>query len=52
MPALTEALVPTAMAALTAATGTGISVALRRRAARRDLDDYLDWLFAELEAQR
>lgn len=52
MPALIDALVPTAMAALTVGGGEAISAALRRRADRRDLDDYLDWLFAELEGQR
>jgi len=49
MRALVEVLVPSSLVPMAVMAGSGLSAAVRRRAARRDLEDYLTWLSAEVE---
>jgi hypothetical protein len=49
MRALTSALIPTSLATLTVLAGAALSDIRRRRLVRRSVDDYLGWLFTQLE---
>jgi hypothetical protein len=49
MRALTSALTPISLATLTVLAGAALSDARRRWLVRRSVDDYLGWLFTQLE---
>lgn len=49
MRTLTAALIPTSLATLTVLAGAALSGARHRRLVRRRVDDYLGWIFTQLE---